>query len=131
MGKKLIGVLLLVIAIQATLQDDFNAYNFQGEIDLVDNIQNAGYSPDQRNLVILTSDATDTFVFYESLRLTTPKTVTIVDDGIFNVKPSAFAFSKDSQWLLIGTTYGAVYVYEIVDGEIADDYSYKSHIATA
>ena len=71
----------------------------------------------------------DTFVHYYGYRLNQKQNVTIVDKRATSTKPSAFAFSKDGKWLVVGTSWGAVYGYQIVDGEIQNGtYRYKKNI---
>lgn len=56
--------------------------------------------------------------------------VKIGDGGEKDVKPSAFAFSKNGDWLVVGTSWGAVYGYQIVEGEIKVGYKYKKYFGT-
>jgi hypothetical protein len=125
MTKNLLACLTLLLLLQTALNQEPKAYDSQGQLELVPNILNFGYSPDQRNLVVLTTDALNTFVFYEGLRLNSPKIVNITDEGDFKIKPSAFAFSQNGAWLVIGTSYGAVYGYRVTEGKIADKFDYK------
>ena len=54
-----------------------------------------------------------------------------MDGDRYNIKPCAFAFSRDGSWLAVGTSYGAVYVYGFqTNGKLSTGFKYKKYIAT-
>lgn len=131
MNKFILFTILAIFAVNAIPNEDPVPYDDQGTYTLVPNILNLGYSPDQLGLVVLTSNnEKDTFIYYSGYRLNTKTTITI-GDATYDIVPSAFAFSSDSKWLIIGTSYGAVYGFQLTNGVINPFYTYKYYIATA
>jgi hypothetical protein len=109
MNKFILFTILTLFAVNAIPNEDVVPYDDQGTYTLVPNILNLGYSPDQLGLVVLTSNnVKDTFYYYSGYRLNQQNLIKIGDDT-YDIVPSAFAFSSDSKWLIIGTSYGAVY----------------------
>jgi hypothetical protein len=115
MSKFFYLIALLLVVTQSGLTSDVHGYTPQGNITLIENITNLGYSPDQKHLIVLADTLdNDTFAHYYGYRLNEKQLVKIDDDGTKDVKPSAFAFSKKGDWLVVGTSWGAVYGYPIV-----------------
>ena len=60
-------------------QVDVPEYSEQGKLVLETDILNLGYSPNQKNLVVLTNAAQGKFYVYNGIRPGTPQIVDIVD----------------------------------------------------
>ena len=70
MNKPICRTILLLVLAQLTIHADIHNYTTQGSIELVPNIINVGYSPDQKHLIVLADAAeNNTFVHYHGLRL--------------------------------------------------------------
>jgi len=57
MTKNLLALLIIILTISSTIQDDVEPYSNTGTITLDANILNLGYSPNQKNLVVLINQA--------------------------------------------------------------------------
>ena len=57
MSKFLMGSLLIIGLVSVVSVHAAEPYQPQGQKNLVPNLLNLGYSPDQQNLVVLTNDA--------------------------------------------------------------------------
>jgi hypothetical protein len=104
MSKSFYLTALLLALIQLSLTASPHDYESQDSITLIPNITNFGYSPNQKHLIVLADSLPiDTFAHYYGYRLNQKQDVKIVDNSTNSTKPSAFAFSKDGQWLVVGT----------------------------
>jgi hypothetical protein len=57
MTKNLLALLIIILTISSTIQDDVKPYSNTGSVTLDANILNLGYSPNQKNLVVLINQA--------------------------------------------------------------------------
>lgn len=87
-----------------------------------------GYSPDHQFLVALPAISTGLFYVYNGKTLNNQQEFTIVDNAGLTVSPYCFAFSPATDLLIIGTTEGVVYGFDIKNGIISSNYTYRYHI---
>lgn len=68
MSKIFLVLLLTVVTMSALNEDVPNAYKFQDNMVLVNDILNLGYSVDQKHLVVLQNGVQDHFLIYEGIQ---------------------------------------------------------------
>lgn len=82
MNKSLLVLLIGLLIVGLYAQVDVAQYSEQGKLVLETDILNLGYSPNQRNLVVLTNAAQGKFYVYNGIRPNTPQIVNIVDGDL-------------------------------------------------
>jgi hypothetical protein len=111
-------ILIAALLASAFLQTP-NTYSPQTAvtINLANNLQTLGYSPDHNLLIALQTGVTDgTFYLYsgKTLRSYIGTPYHIVDTQMVgNITPYSWAFSANSNSFAIGTTQGCVYGFSI------------------